>query len=77
MAMRATVVRIISASERLNPKLGRAVQLKVEGADMGYERVQVSESELGIVGVQIDDVVELEFAPARSMGDWPAGAVRQ
>lgn len=63
MAMRATVVRIISASERLHEERGRAVQLKVEGADCMSDKFQISESELGIIGVQVDDVIEIEFKP--------------
>jgi hypothetical protein len=61
--VQARVIAIEAASEYADGR--KRILLRLErapgGPDFGYDRVRVSEKELGIVGLKLDDSVELGF----------------
>lgn len=61
--MQARVVAIEAASEYSDGRKRVVLRLERPGvtSDFGYDRVRVSEKELGIVGLKLDDSVEMAF----------------
>ena len=61
--MRATVVAIEAASEYQDGRKRVVLRLwrPQDTPDFGYDRIRISERELGIVGLKLDDSVELAF----------------
>ena len=61
--MNARVIAIEAASEYSDGR--KRILLRLErapgGSDFGFDRFRVSERELGIVGLKLDDSVELGF----------------
>ena len=61
--MKATVVAIEASGEYSDGR--RRVVLKLVrapgGPDFGYDRIRLSERELAIAGLRLDDVVDIEF----------------
>jgi hypothetical protein len=62
--MKATVTQLISGEDYTDKQ--RRVQLKFEGASLGFGEIRVPVAALGVEGVALDDVLEVRISRAKA-----------